>query len=93
MPTRLELSLPDGLEPVGEWQNPEPDVRPSELGPEYILHDDVVFRHTLRVADAAPAGSLEAACVVAYQACDRSRCLLPAKIAAAAACTITPRTE
>jgi hypothetical protein len=93
MPTRLELSLPDGLELLGDWKNPEPDVRPSELGPEYILQGDVEFRHALRVTDAAAAGPLEATCVVTYQACDHSRCLLPAKIAAAAACTITPPTE
>jgi DsbC/DsbD-like thiol-disulfide interchange protein len=93
MPTRLELSLPDGLEPDGDWQNPEPNVRPTSLGPEYILQGEAIFRRPLRIAAAATSGRLEAACTVTYQACNQSRCLLPVKADAAAALIVTPPKE
>lgn len=79
VPTSLALQLPNGLEPTGDWQYPEPELYESVLGPTYIYHDEANFLFPLRVSDDA-AGNLSISCEFSYLACNDDTCLRPTKL-------------
>ncbi|HWB13141.1 MAG TPA: protein-disulfide reductase DsbD domain-containing protein [Pirellulales bacterium] len=72
-PTRLELSLPEGLEPDGDWVYPEAVAG----GGNAIYEGDFSFRRRLRLTEAAQPGRLKVGCQIAYQACDPFSCRPP----------------
>ena len=53
IPTSLKLSLPDGVEEVGEWDIPESHpINPTT----YAYDNEVTFRRLLKVSDSAAPG-------------------------------------
>lgn len=77
IPTRLTVTLPEGIEPDGEWTRPKPIP-----GPEGSLWyaKTAEFRRRLRVPQSAAAGTLTVTCTLGYQACDAFSCREPARM-------------
>jgi len=76
-PTKLELTLPDGVSIAADWKLPDAEVTDSPTGPVSIYQGDVRFSVTLKIAENAPASTFGIECEVRYQACEDSRCLPP----------------
>lgn len=75
--TSLTLELPEGIRPIGQWQNPKAKADP--LGSEsWIYTGDVQFSHAIEVALAA-LGEQQIRVVVGYQACSDRRCMQPVR--------------
>ncbi|MEM7312190.1 MAG: protein-disulfide reductase DsbD domain-containing protein [Planctomycetota bacterium] len=72
--TTLKLTLPEGLEEVGEWKAPEAHAFDAET---FGYEGDVTFRRFLRVKEGAT-GPLEVKCDIGYQTCTKTSCLAPA---------------
>jgi hypothetical protein len=69
--TSLNLGLPQGVEPEGEWVVPGPDRGPQgRLSYEGTFE----FRRRLLVKESAQAGPVTLTCKFGYQACDPSSC-------------------
>lgn len=74
--TKLDLTLPAGIEAVGEWQSPKatrsatPDGHDAHAG-------KCTFTRTLKVTDSAAKGAQEIACELQYQACNDTSCMMP----------------
>lgn len=79
IPMKLALELPDGVETEGEWQLPQPAAHEDSMGPSQIYEGEVVFRRKIHMADSVSAKDLEIKCDFAWQACDASVCLPPAR--------------
>jgi hypothetical protein len=77
VPTRLDLSLPAGVSPEGDWVVPEPDDFVDATGRKRIYANDVTFRRRLKIDHRQPLGTIELPCTVSYQACNDSRCTRP----------------
>ncbi len=77
IPTKFELTMPAGFEAVGQWDLPEPEPGPSDLGPTFLYHGDLLFRHQVKVTGATGPGTQEFGCRVGYQACTDVNCLPP----------------
>jgi DsbC/DsbD-like thiol-disulfide interchange protein len=76
--TSLELKLPEGLAPAGDWHYPEP--RPAPDGQGTVYEGRFQMRRPLRVTETAPPGPIAIQCVVRYQACDPFHCRPPETI-------------
>jgi hypothetical protein len=72
--TTLELTLPEAVVAEGDWTVPEPG---KGADGQLVYEGTLQFRHRLRVSSRAPAGSIEAAIKLGYQACDPFHCRLP----------------
>jgi DsbC/DsbD-like thiol-disulfide interchange protein len=78
LPTTLELDLPLGLSPEGDWELPEPEVYDGPTGRAQGYDGDVTFRRLLRIAQGQSLGIITLPLTVTYQACDDSICIRPA---------------
>jgi DsbC/DsbD-like thiol-disulfide interchange protein len=76
-PTRLDLQLPRGVEPDGDWVYPEPTQGDGGNGAQLVYEGDLVFRRRLKITDAASSGGLSVGCEITYQACDAFSCRPP----------------
>jgi DsbC/DsbD-like thiol-disulfide interchange protein len=76
-PTRLELQLPDGVEPEGDWELPEPKIGEVGSSGQLVYEGDFRFTRRLKVVETASAGQLRVGCEIHYQACDPFSCRLP----------------
>ncbi|MBX3363795.1 MAG: thioredoxin family protein [Phycisphaeraceae bacterium] len=80
--TEIEFSpLPTGVSLAGVLQWPEPKPVPM-LGPKGMVDvlsyaGTAIVYFTLRIDDDAPLGETSVSFLVAYQACDDTRCLIP----------------
>jgi DsbC/DsbD-like thiol-disulfide interchange protein len=74
-PTSLEVKLPEGVEPAGEWQYPRAEPGPGGQGRTYAGR--LTFRRLLKITDKARPAPIEVQCELTYQACDPFRCLPP----------------
>jgi hypothetical protein len=74
-PTRLELKLPEGIEPEGDWVNPE--ASPGPGAGQLVYEGDFTFRRRLKITEQAPLGRVEISCQIDYQACDPFLCRPP----------------
>lgn len=75
--TSLTLELPEGIRPIGHWQNPKAEVDP--LGPESgVYTGEVRFSHAIEVAPSLR-GEQQIGVVVTYQACNDRRCTQPVR--------------
>ena len=81
-PTVLQLILPEGIETVGDWEQPE--VRRDPLSGSAVLEGEFEFRQKLRMDSAADGEARKIRCVISYQCCDPFRCLPPAALEVAA---------
>ena len=76
-PTMLELSLPKGVEPDGDWVLPDAAVGELAADGKAIYEGNFSFRRRLKVTETAQPGELEVACEIRYQACDPFSCRPP----------------
>jgi hypothetical protein len=74
--TRIELKLPAGIEPKGDWQSP-PSTRSISPDGHSAYTDEATFKRTLVVTEAARPGEQLLQCIVTYQACNERQCLPP----------------
>lgn len=75
--TSLTLELPEGIRPIGHWQNPKAEADP--LGPESgVYTGEVRFSHAIEVAPSLR-GEQKIRVVVAYQACNDRQCMRPVR--------------
>ena len=80
MPTRLDLSLPAGVSPDGDWILPEPEDFVDATGRKRVYTGDLTFRRRLKIGGSQLLGSLTVPCTVSYQACNETRCTRPAPL-------------
>lgn len=80
--TTLELSLPEGLEAVGEWREPASVAHPD--GGLRVWIGSVAFAHEVRVVGPTQAGASVAA-TLGYQVCNEDLCHPPAEVTLTAA--------
>jgi DsbC/DsbD-like thiol-disulfide interchange protein len=71
VPLAASASLPQGLEPVGDWQFPTPE---KGRGTALVYRDSVLLRRSLRVRPSAAPQTLTVACEVEYQVCTDELC-------------------
>jgi DsbC/DsbD-like thiol-disulfide interchange protein len=76
-PTRIELILPSGISPVGEWDAPAPVSQVSPVGLASVYLGEVTFSRKLKVSAAHLQERDSITCDFHYQACDHSRCMRP----------------
>lgn len=77
-PTRLELSLPEGIRQSAAWSLPVAQKKSSVLGEVAYYTDDMRFTVPLQLAETITSGKTELQCTVHYQACSDTTCLAPA---------------
>lgn len=87
LPTRLELTLPDGWNPVGGWSAPTGTPLPGEPGTSMATGDAVWLRRVRIGADAA-AGAAELGVKLGYMVCDDAVCLPPETLQVTATVTV-----
>ena len=75
VPTALNLKLPKGINPAGEWTAPGPS---RDLDGQGIHEGTFEFRRKLRVDRDAALGSIRVFCELSYQACNLRSCQPPA---------------
>lgn len=76
VPTKLKLELPADLVAEGEWTAPDAVPYPS-IQPSLVFEGDLMFQHTLQIADGAAPGPREVKCQFGYQTCNESFCNPP----------------
>jgi hypothetical protein len=75
--TQATLTLPDGLEPLGPWRTTEGVPDPKHPGLR-LAREELALLRTIRVTDAAAAGSAAITCKLTWQICsDDGFCLPP----------------
>jgi hypothetical protein len=75
---RANLDLPDGLEPIGDWQSTK--GRPDRVKPALQVADgELVMTRRVQVAGDIDAGSHAITCRFGFQACNERICLPPAE--------------
>ncbi len=84
IPTTFKLSLPAGLEEVGDWSAPEAHLFAEDTNG---YEGDVTFRRFLRVKEGV-SGPQEIGCEIGFQTCTESSCLAPAKTSASTTFTV-----
>lgn len=89
VPTTLQLTLPSGVEIVGDWQAPEPS---RAKGGEKVYTDSVVFRRPLKIRSAPVTGRLSLKGELQYQVCTAEVCWPPKTISLSTAITIEQET-
>jgi hypothetical protein len=77
IPTTVELTLPRGVEALGDWIGPEPTRRRNG---ELVYTDSALFRRQLKVGANVPAGPLSIKGELHYQACTEELCWPPRSI-------------
>jgi DsbC/DsbD-like thiol-disulfide interchange protein len=77
IPTTLKLTLPEGIESVGDWTAPEPGKARSGAK---IYTDSVLFRRRLKILENAKQGTLSLKGELEYQACTSELCWPPKTI-------------
>ena len=80
IPTRFELSLPDGILREGDWKYPDAKIDVSSFGLTSMYVDEFQASVDLRLSESLSAGPINAGCSVQYQACNLSQCLQPKTI-------------
>ena len=83
-PTSIQLTLPSGLEEVGDWSTPESHLFAEDTNG---YEGDVTFRRFVRVKDDA-SGPQEIALEIGFQTCTESSCMPPAKMSASTTVTV-----
>ena len=73
-PTTLNVTLPAGVEVLGDWTGPEPTRKRNG---DFIYTDSVSFHRPLRVRANVPAGALSMKGELHYQACTEELCWPP----------------
>ena len=76
VPMKLEWDLPEGVEPVGDWDTPKKHSSPPDLRVRLYKGMQNVFVHDLRIAETLT-GEVNLAVNLRYQACDPRMCLPP----------------
>ncbi len=76
IPTTLKLTLPAGMQQVGEWEIPKP-YRLNDT--TFAYEKEVVFRQLIAIPSDGAAGDQEVVCEVGYQSCSETSCLRPTK--------------
>jgi hypothetical protein len=76
-PTTIDLTLPHGVEALGDWSGPEPTRRRSG---ELVYTDSVQFRRLLKLHAKVPMGALSIKGTLRYQACTEEICWPPRSI-------------
>ncbi len=76
-PTRLDMKLPAGVSPDGDWVLPQPDTCVDAMGRRRVYTDDVTFRRRLKIDHRQSMGTLVLQCTVSYQACNDTVCTRP----------------
>jgi DsbC/DsbD-like thiol-disulfide interchange protein len=77
IPTTLDVTLPRGVEALGNWIGPEPTRRRSG---ELVYIDSALFHRPLRVRANVPAGPLSIKGELHYQTCTEELCWPPRTI-------------
>jgi DsbC/DsbD-like thiol-disulfide interchange protein len=90
-PTRLELKLPDGVEPEGEWLNPEASLSAGAGKGQFIYEGDFTFRRRLKISEQVEPGRVEIGCQINYQACDPFLCRPPESLTVRAAAEVVQK--
>jgi thiol:disulfide interchange protein len=85
-PVALNLTLPHGVEALGDWKAPAPSRTKSG---ELIYTDSVLFRRPLKVSSNAPVGVMAIAGELHYQACTEELCWPPRTIKLSASATVS----
>ena len=91
IPTTVNLTLPKGLTPAGEWTNAPTAVK-SKDGP-LIYTNAVAFHHMVNVSPNAPHQALNISVALRYQACDDNECFPPETLTLETPITIVDRTN
>jgi len=90
-PTRLELKLPDGVEPAGDWLHPEAAISPGAAEGQLVYEGDFTFRRRLQFTEQTPSGRVEISCQIDYQACDPFLCRPPESLTVQAAAEVVQK--
>jgi hypothetical protein len=77
LPTKLELTLPVGVEATADWDSPPASAPIDRPDAGSVYEGDVTFRRELKIADDAAANTAEIRCTVEFQACDATLCRRP----------------
>lgn len=77
VPLGMDLTLPEGVDALGDWQLPTPDLG---RGNDLVYRKSVELRRSLKVASTAPAQSLVITGALRYQACNDELCWPPGKL-------------
>lgn len=85
-PTALNLSLPPGVEALGQWQTPGV-IHDKEFGGGYY-EGELLFHRILRLGDQVPDGPIKIKCDLIYQACNDNTCLPKKQTALTAAVSV-----
>jgi DsbC/DsbD-like thiol-disulfide interchange protein len=83
-PTKLELELPADVTAEGAWSAPEAHPYAS-LEPSLVYEGDMMFQHTLKIAEGATPGPREVKCRLGYQTCNDAMCNPPTAMELSAA--------
>jgi hypothetical protein len=86
-PTRVDLALPAGIEPAGDWEAP-PTSRAADG--EFIYTDSVVFRRNVRARPDLAPGKVRLEGELHYQACTDELCWPPKTVHLSATLTVLP---
>lgn len=78
--TAIDLKLPDGVEPFGAWQSPEPATLTGPQGSSLGHESDVTFTRQLQISGDQAAGTMTIRCVVTCQACNDRQCQRPSPL-------------
>lgn len=84
-PTRLELDLPPGVEPAGDWIYPEAIASEVVSDGQLAYEGEFSFQRRLKVGKEAPPGEFRVRCEIHYQACDPFSCRPPETLTVEAA--------
>jgi N-acetylgalactosamine-6-sulfatase len=71
VPLTMSATLPEGVEPVGEWQFPAPE---KGRGKSLVYRDSVLLRRSLRVVSSSSPKTLTVAGELQYQVCTDELC-------------------
>ena len=71
IPLTMNMTLPDGLEPLGDWQFPAPE---KGRGQSLIYRESVLLRRSLRVVSSSEPKTLTVMGELQYQVCTEEIC-------------------
>ena len=85
VPVAVKLTLPDGVEPVGDWQRPTPETGHKN---SLVYRGPTLLRRTLRIASNSRPETLEVTGELQYQVCTDELCWPQGKLDLSASFTI-----
>ena len=89
VPVAVNVTLPAGVEPVGDWQLPPPE---KGRGNSLVYRDSVVLRRSLKVVSSSAPETLTVTGELRYQVCTDELCWPQGKLQLSAPLTIhSPR--